>query len=107
MLVDFHVLYAKKIDIDDERIRRALLQPLETNDSKFTNRRDLLNAILDQSKDLTEESRKYVKRKREQRNALCMPCGHLLLCWPVYLTQNIVFTASKGEQKNFECTVVT
>ena len=81
MLVDSHVLCAKKIGIDDERIRHVLLQQLETNHLKFTNRRDLLNAILDQPKELTEESGKCVKCKREQRNALCMPCGHLLLCW--------------------------
>ena len=51
MLFEPHVLYAKRIGIRDERIRRALLQQLQTKNSQFTNRRDLLNAILDQPKD--------------------------------------------------------
>ena len=37
--------------------------------------------ILDLPKHLTEENGKCIKCKREQRNALCVPCGHLVLCW--------------------------
>ena len=47
MLADSHVAFAKKIGIDEERFRRAMIQLLETCNSKFTNPRDLLNAILD------------------------------------------------------------
>ena len=80
MLVNPHVAYTKKIGIDKERIRRALIRQLETCNSKFTNRRDMLNVILDLPQLTTEENGKCIKCKREQRNAICMSCSHLVLC---------------------------
>ena len=80
MLVVSWCSIQKEIGIDNERIRRALLHQLETNNSKFANRRDLLNVVLDQLKHLTEENGTCVNCEREQRNALYMPCGYLPLC---------------------------
>ena len=100
------MLYAKKTGISEKKIRRALLQQLQTNNSKFANRRDLLNAILDQPKDLTEETGKCVHCRREQRNALSMPCGHLLLCWACICDTDYCFHCKEREQKKSECTVV-
>ena len=81
MLTDPHVKYAKRIGIDKRKIKDVLLQQLEKK-QKFTSREELLNAILDQEPDAESlEKRKCKKCNKEERNALCMPCGHLLLCW--------------------------
>ena len=56
MFVDPHEFYAKKVGIDDNRIRPALLQQLETYNSKFANQRDLLYDISDQPKDCQKKA---------------------------------------------------
>ena len=47
MLLDPDVAYAKKIGIENDRIVHALAHQLEKYSRKFSNRKELLNAILD------------------------------------------------------------
>ena len=76
MLFDPHVKYAKSIGVEDTKIRYALLNQMEKNQCNFSNRQELLNAILDLKKD-----NKCLKCKTAEKNAVCMPCGHMVLCW--------------------------
>ena len=91
MLVDPHVAYAEKIGIDKETIGHALILQLQISNSKFTNRQNLPNAILEPPKHRTEENNKCIKCKREQRNPLCMPCGSLVVFSHVYVTHFSLF----------------
>ena len=76
MLFDPHVKYAKSIGVEDTKIRYALLNQMEKNQCNFSNRQELLNAVLDFKKD-----DKCLKCKNAEKNAVCMPCGHMVLCW--------------------------
>ena len=76
MLFDPHVKYAKSIEVEDTKIRYALLNQMEKNHCNFSKRQELLNAILDLEKD-----DKYLKCKNAEKNAVCMPCEHMVLCW--------------------------
>ena len=76
MLFDPHVKYAKSIGVEDTKIRYALLKQMEKNYCNFSNRQELLNAVLDLKKD-----DKCLKCKNAEKNAVCMPCGHMVLCW--------------------------
>ena len=75
MLFDPHVKYAKSIRVEDTKIRYALLNQMEKNHCNFSNRQELLKAILDLKKD-----EKCLKCKNAEQNAVCMPCGHMVLC---------------------------
>ena len=79
--------------INEKRIRRALIRQLETCNLKFTDPLDLLNTILDQTKHPTKKSDKCIKCKKEQKNAFCMPCAHLVLCWSCLRDPTIVVAA--------------
>ena len=76
MLFDPHVKYAKSIGVEDTKIRYALWKQMEKNHCNFSNRQELLNAVLDLKKD-----DKCLKCKNTEKNAVCMPCGHMVLCW--------------------------
>ena len=51
MLFDPHVKYAKSIGVEDTKTRYALWNQMEKNHCNFSNRQELLNAILDLKKD--------------------------------------------------------
>ena len=74
MMFDPHVKFAKSIGVKDTKIRHALMQQLEKHDRNFENRQEILNAIMD----LNQED-KCMKCKSNLKNAVGMPCGHLLL----------------------------
>ena len=76
MLFDPHVKYAKSIGVEDTKIRYALWNQMEKNHCNFSNRQELLNAVLNLKKD-----DKCLKCKNAEKNAVCMPCGHMVLCW--------------------------
>ena len=76
MLFDPHVKYAKSIGVEDTKIRYALLNQMEKNHCNFSNRQELLNAVLNLKKD-----DKCLKCKNAEKNAVCMPCGHMVFCW--------------------------
>ena len=76
MLFDPHVKYAKRIGVEDTKIRIVLLKQMQKNHCNFPNRQELLNAILDFKKD-----DKCMKCKNSEKNAVCMPCIHMVLCW--------------------------
>ena len=76
MLFDPHVKFAKSIGVENTKIRYALWNQMEKNQCNFSNRQELLNAILDLKKD-----DKCLKCKNAEKNAVCMPCGHMVLCW--------------------------
>ena len=89
MFLDPHVAYAKKIGIDEDEIERAVTVQLEKNRCKFSSCQDLLNAIFDQTKvpslaeraKQLEDDEKCTKCEKEKKNALCMPCAHMVVCW--------------------------
>ena len=56
MLLDPNIAYAKKMGIDESKIRRALIDQLERSNLKFTNHRDLIKAI----RELPEDTEKYM-----------------------------------------------
>ena len=74
MLLGPHVKYAKSIE--DTKIRYALLLPVEKNNCNFSNCQELLDLILD-----VEKEDKCMKCKNKEKNAVCMPCGHMIFCW--------------------------
>ena len=51
MLFDRHVMYAKSIGVDEERIRRAMKQQLENHSSGFASHQELIQSIFDQNKE--------------------------------------------------------
>ena len=103
MFLDPHIAYAKKIGIGEDSIQKALVHQLKTKHCKFSSCEDLLNAILDQTKELTfaeqakrlAEENKCTKCKKEDRNALCMPCGHLIVCWKCVLSMDCCWQCNK------------
>ena len=72
MLLDPHVKYAKSIDIEDAKIRYALLQQME----KITATSPIANLVLD-----IEKEDKCIKCKNKEKNTVCMPCGRMIFCW--------------------------
>ena len=76
MMFDPHVKFAKSIGVKDIKIRHAPMQQLEKHDRNIEIRQELLNAILD----LNQED-KYMKCKSNEKNAIGMPCGHMIYCW--------------------------
>ena len=64
---DSYVKYAKSFGVEEQ---------IKKNNCNFPNRQELLNAILDLKKD-----DKCLKCKNAEKNAVCMPCGHMVLCW--------------------------
>ena len=73
MMFDHHVKFAKSIGVKDTKIRHALMQQLEKHNRNFENRQELLNAIMD----LNQED-KCMKCKSNEKNAVGMPCGHMI-----------------------------
>ena len=76
MMFDPHIKFAKSIRVKDTKIRHALMQQLEKHDGNFENGQELLNAIMD----LNQED-KCMKCKSNEKNAVGMPCGHMIYCW--------------------------
>ena len=76
MMFDPHVKFAKSIGVKDTKIRHALMQQLEKHNRNFENRQELLNAVMD----LNQED-KCMKCKSNEKNAVGMPCGHMIYCW--------------------------
>ena len=76
MLLDPHVKYAKSIGVEDTKIRYDLLQQMEKNNCNISNCQELLNLILD-----VEKEDKCMKCKNKEKNAVCMPCRHMIFCW--------------------------
>ena len=76
MLFDPHVKYAKSIGMEDTKIRYALWNQMEKNHCNFFNRQRIAKCYLDLKKD-----DKCLKCKNAEKNAVCMPCGHMVLCW--------------------------
>ena len=88
MRFDPHVKYAKSIEVEDTKIRYALLKQMEKNNCYFPNCQELLNAILDLKKD-----DKYLKCKNAKKcsmhalwthGTLLDMCSRYLLLLVVY-----------------------
>ena len=86
MLFGIHIKYAKSIGMEDTNIRYALLKQMEKNRRNFSNRQELLNAVLDLKND-----NKCLKCK----NAVCMPCGHMVFCWACALVTSSCWLCSQ------------
>ena len=76
MLFNPHVKYTKSIGVEDTKIHYALLKQMEKNHCNFSNRQEYLKVILDLKKD-----NKCMKCKNAEKNAVCMPCAHMVLCY--------------------------
>ena len=96
MLFDPHVKYAKSIGVEDTKIRYALLNQIKKNHCNFSSRQELLNAILDLKKD-----DKCLKCKTAEKNAVCMPSGHMVLCWTCVQDTPFVGCVPNGFLKKF------
>ena len=76
MLLDPHRKYAKSIDIEDTKIRYALLQQMERNKCNFSKCEELLNLVLDIEK---EDKCMKCKNKEKKRSLHALWTHDLLL----------------------------
>ena len=96
MLFDPHVKYAKSIGVEYIKIPYALWNQIEKNHCNFSNCQELLNAILDLKKD-----DKCLKCINAEKNAVCMSCGHMVLCWTCVQDTPSCWLCSNASLKKF------
>ena len=99
MMFDPHVKFAKSIGVKDTKIRHALMQQLEKHNRNFENRQELLNVVMD----LNQED-KWMKCKSNEKNAVGMPCGHMIYCWSCLQDTQFCWLCSQRLKKISVCT---